>query len=92
MFSFCASHAILRFSSSSSASAASSMTLILSSSSFSLDDFHPLEDLDSSDVLDVFDVPDEELLLLLDEPFDMFSSSAFFNKLNIFFLKENTWF
>lgn len=86
MFSFCASHAILRFSSSSSASAASSVTLILSSSSFSLDDFHPLEDLDSSDV------PDEELLLLLDEPFDMFSSSAFFNKLNIFFLKENTWF
>ena len=66
--------------------------LSLSSSSFSLDDFNSLKDLDSSDVLDVFDIPDAEFLLLLDEPFDMLFSLAFFSKHNSLFLKENIWF
>ena len=91
IFSFCASHSVVCIYSSSSASAASSATLILSSNSFSLDDFDPLEDLDSFDVFDPCDVFDAELLLLLDEPFDSFSSSAFFNQYVIFLLKENTW-
>ena len=91
IFSFCASHSIISFCSSSSASAADSATLILSSSSFSLDDFDPLEDPDLFDIFDPFHVFDAELLLLLDEPFDLFSSSAFFNQHVIFLLKENTW-
>ena len=91
IFIFCISHSIICFCSSSFASAANSVTLILSSSSFSLDDFDPLEDLYSLDVFDPFDVFDAELLLPLDEPFDLFSSSAFFNQHAIFLLKENTW-
>ena len=68
--SFCASHSIICFCYSSSASAANLATLILSSSSFSLDDFDPLEDLDSFNVFDPSDVFDAEFLLLLDKTFD----------------------
>ena len=84
IFSFCASHSIICFCSSNSASATNLATLILSSSSFSLDDFDPLEDLDSFDVFDPFDAFHAELLLLLNELFDLSSSSAFFNQHVIF--------
>ena len=91
IFSFCALHSIICFYSSSSASAANSATLILYSSPFPWDDFHPPEDLDSFDVFDPFDIFFAELPLLLDEPFDLFSSSAFFNQYVIFLIKEKTW-
>ena len=84
IFSFCASHSVICFCFSSSASATNLATLILSSSSFSLDDFDSLEDLDSFDVFDPFDAFHVELLLLLNELFDLFSSSAFFNQHVIF--------
>ena len=87
---FYASHLINCFWSSSPASAANLATLILSSSSFFLDDFDPLEDLDSFDIFYPFDVFDIELLLLLDEFFDSLST-AYFNQHVIYLLKENTW-
>ena len=91
-FSFCSSHSIICFCCSSSDSAVNWVSLILSISSFSLDDFNPPQDPDSFDVFDLFDVFDAEvLLLLLDELFDLFSSSAFFSQHVVFLLKENNW-
>ena len=84
IFSFCASHSIICFCSSSSASAANSATLILSLFSFCLNYFDPLEDLDSFEAFDPFNVFDAKLLLLLDEPFDLVSPSAFLNEHVIF--------
>ena len=58
IFNFYASHSIICFCSSNSASGANSATMILSSSSFSLDGFDLVEDLDSFTVFDLFDAFD----------------------------------
>ena len=92
ILSFYALQAIICYCSNISASAVNLATLVLSSGFFSLDNFDLLEDLDSFNVFDLWKVFDAQLLLLLDEPFDLLSSASFFDKYFTFFLKENTWF